>query len=284
MVKSDFSLAKDTMVMTIEDWEIRYISFIKIDNILRNTVVILGEIFQTFSSFQQEIKHLSREYPLYIVEFSRRDRPKPGFEDYTRPLRRWMDQLGLEKITPIGLNYSSMIGYYFASLYPQRTYKLVLGAMSLLADPSLHAHLKRNLAALEEGDWERFARQEKIPPDANDVQMVVEEKERLHYIQYAQRLLNLKGLPRSPSCDTLALVGEFDPVVTPDQYGRIGKIIRRGHFAIVEGIGHLTCHHKRRLIGRLCRRFLNGQPLNRMKDIVLWNRRKSVSVTTTPTK
>ncbi len=275
-MKTGFLQTKKKTVMMIEDWEVHYISFIKPNNAFKSPVVILGGIFQTLASFEYEIEQLSKEFPVYFIEFpgqgaNDQEASEFDFEDYAQLLKDWMDQLGLEKIIPIALSYSSTIGYHFASMYPKRTQKLIIGGITSSIRASVRSSLEESLDALIEGSWRKFVKGAEAQLIVNKDELDLGKLDQLRYIQHTQRLLSLKGLPKGPSCETLVLTGEFDYLTTPDECFRVAKMCGQSYFTVIKGISCFGSSEKRDVITRLYRRFLSGRPLNRMKDVELWN-------------
>ena len=275
--------------LNVGKWNIEFLPFVRPSNAHKSPIVILGGAFQKFSSFKYEVSQLVKDFPVFLVDLpgqgeSKQLAPELDFEDYAVLLRGWMDQLGIEKINLVSLSYGSATGYHFASLFPERCNKLVLGGSTPIIRASVRTLLEESLQTLEEGDMEKFASgvvlnlmnfSQKHWVENSDIiaramfrkikRLTDFEKEK--YIENTKRLLSLGGLPKGPMCDTLVITGEFDNFTTPYEGYLVSQKCYNSGLAVVKGTDHLAPYEKKDVVSRLYRRFFNSQPLKRMKDV-----------------
>lgn len=262
-----------------DGWNIQYLSFCLPKNEHKSPVVFLGGAFQTFFSFKKDVQVMMEEYPILLV-----DLPSQGsnaqlseqlsFEDYARLLRDFIDQLGFARITPIGLSYGSATAFYFASLYPERTHKLILGGTTPRVRDSYRALLEDTFTLLEQGEMNMFSQgavmnlinyskrhQTKIPERVikgfYKNMMGLTPNEKLRYRHNTERLLQLDGVQGRPECQTLVLTGEFDNFTTPHENYEMAKLIPQSTFLLIDDADHLANLEKRDVVIKAYMEFLS---------------------------
>lgn len=149
------SWAMRPRVAMIADSKIRYLPLTRPCNAYRTPLAILGNLSELSSVFQHEIELIAQDIPVYLVEYPPTGKlgESADFQVYAYFLKAWMDQLGIARITPLAIGENAMIGHYFACLYPERTYKLILGGMDFsLEGPPLHLSHGETLVLVGEFD------------------------------------------------------------------------------------------------------------------------------------
>ena len=269
------------LTIQVGDWTINYLGFTKPKNAHKNPIVILGGAFQKFYSFKKDVQTLMEEFPVYLVDLPGQGGNEQfaealGFEDYADLLLGWVERMGIDKITPIALSYGSAIGYYYASKYPDKTDKLILGGTTAKLRDSVRSLLEESLYALERGEMKdfsagvvlnllNFSKRDQIQGAEFLSKTLYRSMQKLSdtdkekYIHNTIRLLNLEKLPLGPSCETLVLAGEFDHFTTPAECFSVSKLCYNSTFGIVKNTDHLAPYEKKDLVNKIYKKFLNGE-------------------------
>lgn len=274
--------------------EVLYLCFSRPKTAHKKPVVILGGAFQNFESFRKDVEILSDVHPILLV-----DLPGQGsnsdladdlsFEDLADILCGLIDQMGIEKITPLAFSSGSAIGYYFASKYPERVDKLILGGMTPEVRESVRLILEESFIYLNEGRLEQFSagvvlnllnfyRRYEIK-GARSLQrslyknmLKLGAEDLCRYEINTRRLLDLRSLPEGPVCETLVLVGEYDNFTTPAECFEVAKSCQNSTFAIISNTDHLAPYENKNLVNKLYKKFLAGVPLNGTSGVKIFNR------------
>lgn len=285
----------------VEDkWSIEYLSFCLPENAHKPPVVFLGGAFQTFFSFKKDVQVMINDHPIYLI-----DLPSQGsnhqlseelsFEDYARLLKSFIDQMGVQKITPIGLSYGSATAFYFSSLYPERTESLILGGTTTRVRDSYRALLEDTFTLLDDGQMDVFSQgavmnlinyskrgQTKVPERVvkgfYKNMMGLSDNEKLRYKHNTQRLLNLDGVSGNPKCRTLVLTGEYDNFTTPHENYQMARGIEDSTFILIKGGDHLANLEKRDVVIASYQSFLSGQDLEEVEGIEVMTEEKMLKL------
>lgn len=263
---------------------VQYLSFSRPKTAHKNPVLILGGAFQKFKSFKKDVELLSDVHPVLLV-----DLPGQGgnddlgdnlsFEELADILSGFLDQVGVEKVTPIALSYGSAIGFHFASKYPNRTDKLILGGTTPEVRESVRLLLEESFTSLNEGKMERFSAgvvlnllnfyrrheikgAELLQKGLYKNMLKLEAADLVRYEINTRRLLDLHELPAGPTCETLVLVGEYDNFTTPAECFSVARLCENSTFGIINNTDHLAPYENKKLVNKLYKKFLAGIPIN----------------------
>lgn len=239
-----------------------YFAFPKADGTSATPIVILGGAFQKFVSFKKEVELLSKHFPVILV-----DLPGQGCNDalgaeldffgLARTLKEFLDNLDIEKVIPIALSYGSAIGASFASLYPHRVEKLILGGTTPKLRTSVRYLLEASLRAIEEGRNGDFAtgvilnlinyskrHETKLPSmlirGFHKSLLSLEGNDFIRYRANTERLLRLNGFDVLIDVPTLVLAGELDNFTTPSECQIIANMSSNSKLWIVKNADHLA--------------------------------------------
>jgi pimeloyl-ACP methyl ester carboxylesterase len=286
---------------TVEgQWIVEYLSFCKPENLAKPPIVFLGGAFQTFFSFKKDVQVMMEDHPIFLLDLpsqgsNRQLSPDLKFEDYARILKSFFDDLGIAKITPIGLSYGSATAFYFASMYPERTERLILGGTTPRVRDSYRALLEDTFELLESGDMEVFSQgavmnlinyskreitkiPERVVKGFYKNMMSLSENDKLRYRHNTQRLLNLDGVQGTPHCQTLVLTGEYDNFTTPHENFAMSRLIPSSQFVLIEEGDHLANLEKRDVLINLYSAFLKGDSLVAVEGIKVMDDDKMVAL------
>jgi pimeloyl-ACP methyl ester carboxylesterase len=277
-------------------WVVEYLSFCLPEHQGKPPVVFLGGAFQTFFSFKKDVQVMMEEHPIMLV-----DLPSQGsnsqlseslsFKDYARLLHEFTMDLGLNKINPIGLSYGSATAFYFASLYPERTHKLVLGGTTTRVRDSYRALLQDTFGLLDSGEMSIFSQgavmnlinyskrhitkiPERVIKGFYKNMMSLSSNDQLRYKHNTQRLLNLSGVEGNPQCPTLVLTGEYDNFTTPHENYEMSKLLVNSSFILIKEADHLANLEKRDVVIQSYLHFLREEDLSLVEGIDVMNEKK----------
>ncbi|GAB4010429.1 MAG: hypothetical protein Fur0010_03100 [Bdellovibrio sp.] len=273
MLRKWFESSKfdDVKSMPLKDGlKANYLAFPQNDGIPTTPIVILGGAFQKFVSFKKEVELLTKYFPVILV-----DLPGQGCNDVlgaeldffglAKTLKEFLDLLEIEKVIPIALSYGSAIGASFASTYPHRTEKLILGGTTPELRTSVRYLLEASLRAIEEGRNNDFAtgvilnlinyskrKVTKLPSmlirGFHKSLLSLEENDFIRYRANTERLLRLNGFNVHIPVPTLVLAGELDNFTTPSECQQIANMADEAKLWIVKNADHLAPFMKKEVM------------------------------------
>lgn len=288
------SFNRPPLSLEVKGRQVHYLSFSRPKTAHKIPIVIIGGAFQKFHSFKKDVEFLADVHPLYLVELPGQGGNDDlgedlGFEELADILCGFMDQIGIEKITPIALSYGSAIGYFFASKYPTRVDKLILGGTTPEVRESVRLLLGESIKSLNEGNLEQFSagvvlnllnfyRRHEIK-GADLLQkglyrnmLKLGTMDLVRYEVNTKRLLSLKELPEGPKCETLVLVGEYDNFTTPAESFAVARLCENSTFGIISNTDHLAPYQNKKLVNKLYKKFLAGIPINGTSGVKVYNK------------
>lgn len=259
-------------------------------------LIILGAGFEGISNFQYELEQISKDVPVYLVDLpglgtNLETAQDLSYAEYSSILKGFLDGQGIDKCSIAALSYASPVGYFFASLHSERVHKLVIGGITKKLRESVRVTLEQSMSllALEEND--KFAssvalnlmnfsqrhnieNSEDLKKNLYQSLMELNKEEKEKFKTLNARLMDTQDLPRSPQCPVLIVGGEFDNFMTPYECYEVASSCPDSTFVVVKGADHLISLEKKDVLTRLYRRFLADQPLNRMKDVEVFQRKE----------
>lgn len=273
----------------VNGWTVEYLSFVQPNTAHKSPIIILGGAFQKFYSFKKDVEMLMGDFPIYLVDLpgqggNQQLAPDLGFEDYADLLAGFCDKLGLDQVVPVALSYGSAIGFQFASKYPQRCEKLILGGTTprlrdsarMLLDESIHALHKNEMKDFSAGvvlNLMNFNQRHYIPGAEvlsrglyRNMQRIGEVDQH-RYLHNTNRLLALDNLPKSPECEVLVLAGEFDNFTTPYECWQVSQLCHNSQFGIIKNTDHLAPYERKELVNKVYRRFIKGESIKRVSGL-----------------
>lgn len=278
------SFNRPPLRVIVKGRQVQYLCFSRPKTAHKNPVVILGGAFQKFHSFRKDVEYLSDVHPVYLIDLPGQGANEDlgddlGFEELADTLCGFMDLIGIEKVTPIALSYSSAIGFFFASKYPARVDKLILGGTTTQVRESVRLLLEESFSSINEGKMERFSagvvlnllnyyRRHEIKGSEllqqNLYQNVLKlgAEDLCRYESNTRRLLDVNEFPEGPKCETLVLVGEYDNFTTPAESFEVAKLCDNSTFGIIKNTDHLAPYENKKLINKLYKKFLAGIPIH----------------------
>lgn len=285
----------------IDGWKIEYVAFGLQETMHLPPVVIIGGAFQNFNSYKYCVEQLLECGPIILV-----DLPSMGgnqqisnvetgesagileLPELSAMLGRWMDEVGLNKVSIMGMSLGSVIASHFADQRPEKIERLVLMGVMQKTRPSWRMLLEESLHLMREDRMEEFGQavilylinharldRTRMSPTAKRLffrQMAeFATTERLRYEINCNRLLRLQHVP-SPQCKTMVACGEFDSFTLPFENANFALQCKDMQFALIENADHVPQLQRRKETMNLFATFLQGNDIAQVEGVRVLNR------------
>lgn len=285
----------------IDGWKIEYVAFGLEETMHLPPVVIIGGAFQNFNSYKYCVEQLLECGPIILV-----DLPSMGgnqqitnvetgasagileLPELSAMLGRWMDEVGLNKVSIMGMSLGSVVASHFADQRPEKIARLVLMGVMQKTRPSWRMLLEESLHLMREDRMEEFGQavilylinharldQTRMSPTAKRLffrQMAdFATTERLRYEINCNRLLRLQHVP-SPQCKTMVACGEFDSFTLPFENANFALQCKDMQFAMIENADHVPQLQRRKETMNLFATFLQGKDIAEVEGVRVLNR------------
>lgn len=285
----------------IDGWKIEYVAFGLQETMHLPPVVIIGGAFQNFNSYKYCVEQLLECGPIILV-----DLPSMGgnqqisnvetgvsagvleLPELSGMLGRWMDEVGLQKVSIMGMSLGSVVASHFADQRPEKIERLVLMGVMQKTRPSWRMLLEESLHLMREDRMEEFGQavilylinharldQTRMSPTAKRLffrQMAeFATTERLRYEINCNRLLRLQHVP-SPQCKTMVACGEFDSFTLPFENANFALQCKDMQFAMIENADHVPQLQRRKETMNLFAAFLQGKDIAEVEGVRVLNR------------
>lgn len=285
----------------IDGWKIEYVAFGLEETMHLPPVVIIGGAFQNFNSYKYCVEQLLECGPIILV-----DLPSMGgnqqitnvetgasagileLPELSGMLGRWMDEVGLNKVSIMGMSLGSVVASHFADQRPEKIERLVLMGVMQKTRPSWRMLLEESLHLMREDRMEEFGQavilylinharldQTRMSPTAKRLffrQMAdFATTERLRYEINCNRLLRLQHVP-SPQCKTMVACGEFDSFTLPFENANFALQCKDMQFAMIENADHVPQLQRRKETMNLFATFLQGKDIAEVEGVRVLNR------------
>lgn len=275
-----------------DNLNVHYLAFSQQASTQNAPIIILSGAFQSFSSFEIEVKHLTETHPVIILEM-----PSQGsntqlvedfsLEDYAKLLHQFVQHNALTKVNLIGLSYGSAMALLYATLYPNYCERLLLSGITYFKRNDILPLLEDSLRLLHLKDMKAYASLalcNLINHNHLDKTGISKAYRRLLYrqinhlsddqrdmhIKNTQRLMEFGGFSTYPSCKTLVVAGEFDNFTQPDEQVVIAKHCPNASFAIIHNSDHLVQLEQAEAMTNLGRAFFNETSLDNVEGVSLF--------------
>lgn len=283
------SLKGDPLRHHVGKWRVDYVAFSLPENAHKVPLVVLGGAFQNFNSYKFCVERIQVDFPVILVDLpslGNNDQlaPELGMEDLADLLHEFVVQMGLTKVSLMGLSLGSVVASTFAYKHPQLTDKLIVAGIIPKPRKAWRMLLEESVRVLDEQRMQEFGQavvlylvnygklaETGITPTARRLfqrQMAsFSENEQARYRINANRLLEVEGILGYPKCETLVTTGEFDSFTLPHENGAFAAKCPNATFVLIEGADHLPQLEKRDESLELFSAFLRGVPLEEVAGV-----------------
>lgn len=195
------------------------------------------------------------------------DSPEPlSIEDHARDLASLCEDLGLDRVVPVGCAVGAMVATAFTGLHPSSCRALVLSNPGYRTTPEARAHLTRRAADVRAGGMAA------VIPAAIDSAFVdcpfddrreryLRSFARQDPIRYALQIEGMLDADTSPyaekiACPTLIVAGGRDGLLPPEHARQINAAVRHSDFVLVPEGAHFMPYQRPIEFAKLVSSFL----------------------------
>ena len=285
----------------IDGWKIEYMAIADPSTIHKTPIVIVGGAFQNFNSYKYCVEHLFEAGPIILI-----DVPSMGanqqirnvdtgesaavleLPDLSKMLGQWLDIIGIDKVSVMGMSLGSVIASSFASQRPELIDRIVLMGVMQKTRKSWRMLLEESLHLMREDRMEEFGQavilylvnhakldKTRMSPTAKRLffrqmaEFTTTERER--YEINCNRLLRLSDVPVA-QCKTLVAAGQYDSFTLPHENANFALQCDDMQFALIANADHVPQLQRRKETMSLFAAFLKGESIDELDGIITMNR------------
>ena len=285
----------------IDGWKIEYMAIADPSTIHKTPIVIVGGAFQNFNSYKYCVEHLFEAGPIILI-----DLPSMGanqqirnvdtgesaavleLPDLSKMLGQWLDIIGIDKVSVMGMSLGSVIASSFASQRPELIDRIVLMGVMQKTRKSWRMLLEESLHLMREDRMEEFGQavilylvnhakldKTRMSPTAKRLffrqmaEFTTTERER--YEINCNRLLRLSDVPVA-QCKTLVAAGQYDSFTLPHENANFALQCDDMQFALIAYADHVPQLQRRKETMSLFAAFLKGESIDELDGIITMNR------------
>ncbi len=281
----------------IDGWKIEYMAIADPKTIHKTPIVIVGGAFQNFNSYKYCVEQLFESGPVILIDLpsmganqqiTNRDTGVSAgtleLPDLSEMLGRWLDIVGIQKVSVMGMSLGSVIASCFAHHRPDLMDRMILMGVMQKTRKSWRMILEESLKLMQENRMEEFgqavilylvnhAKLEKtrMSPTAKKLffrQMAeFTRTERERYEINCNRLLRLTDVP-IPECKTLVAAGQYDSFTLPHENANFALQCPDMEFALIANADHVPQLQRRKETMSLFTSFLKGESIQNLDGII----------------
>lgn len=281
----------------IDGWKIEYMAIADPKTIHKTPIVIVGGAFQNFNSYKYCVEQLFESGPVILIDLpsmganqqiTNRDTGVSAgtleLPDLSEMLGRWLDIVGIQKVSVMGMSLGSVIASCFAHHRSDLMDRMILMGVMQKTRKSWRMILEESLKLMQENRMEEFgqavilylvnhAKLEKtrMSPTAKKLffrQMAeFTGTERERYEINCNRLLRLTDVP-IPECKTLVAAGQYDSFTLPHENANFALQCPDMEFALIANADHVPQLQRRKETMSLFTSFLKGESIQNLDGII----------------
>lgn len=281
----------------IDGWKIEYMAIADPKTIHNTPIVIVGGAFQNFNSYKYCVEQLFESGPVILI-----DLPSMGANQQitnrdtgvsagtlelpylSEMLGRWLDIVGIQKVSVMGMSLGSVIASCFAYHRPDLMDRMILMGVMQKTRKSWRMILEESLKLMQENRMEEFGQavilylvnhakldKTRMSPTAKKLffrQMAeFTGTERERYEINCNRLLRLTDVP-IPECKTLVAAGQYDSFTLPHENANFALQCPDMEFALIANADHVPQLQRRKETMSLFTSFLKGESIQNLDGII----------------
>ena len=281
----------------IDGWKIEYMAIADPKTIHNTPIVIVGGAFQNFNSYKYCVEQLFESGPVILIDLpsmganqqiTNRDTGVSAgtleLPDLSKMLGRWLDIVGLQKVSVMGMSLGSVIASCFAYHRPELMDRMILMGVMQKTRKSWRMILEESLKLMQENRMEEFGQavilylvnhakldKTRMSPTAKKLffrQMAeFTGTERERYEINCNRLLRLTDVP-IPACKTLVAAGQYDSFTLPHENANFALQCPDMEFALIANADHVPQLQRRKETMSLFTSFLKGESIQNLDGII----------------
>lgn len=281
----------------IDGWKIEYMAIADPQTIHKTPIVIVGGAFQNFNSYKYCVEQLFESGPVILIDLpsmganqqitNRNTGISAGtleLPDLSEMLGRWLDIVGIQKVSVMGMSLGSVVASCFAYHRPDLMDRMILMGVMQKTRKSWRMILEESLKLMQENRMEEFGQavilylvnhakldKMRMSPTAKKLffrQMAeFTGTERERYEINCNRLLRLTDVP-IPECKTLIAAGQYDSFTLPHENANFALQCPDMEFALIANADHVPQLQRRKETMSLFTSFLKGESIQNLDGII----------------
>ncbi|WP_215902923.1 alpha/beta fold hydrolase [Acinetobacter nosocomialis] len=291
----------------IDGWKIEYMAIADPKTIHKTPIVIVGGAFQNFNSYKYCVEQLFESGPVILIDLpsmganqqiTNRDTGISAgtleLPDLSEMLGRWLDIVGIQKVSVMGMSLGSVVASCFAYHRPDLMDRMILMGVMQKTRKSWRMILEESLKLMQENRMEEFGQavilylvnhakldKTRMSPTAKKLffrQMAeFTGTERERYDINCNRLLRLTDVP-IPQCKTLVAAGQYDSFTLPHENANFALQCPDMEFALIANADHVPQLQRRKETMSLFTSFLKGESIQNLDGIIPMTREQMQSM------
>ena len=291
----------------IDGWKIEYMAIADPKTIHKTPIVIVGGAFQNFNSYKYCVEQLFESGPVILIDLpsmganqqiTNRDTGISAgtleLPDLSEMLGRWLDIVGIQKVSVMGMSLGSVVASCFAYHRPDLMDRMILMGVMQKTRKSWRMILEESLKLMQENRMEEFGQavilylvnhakldKTRMSPTAKKLffrQMAdFTGTERERYDINCNRLLRLTNVP-IPECKTLVAAGQYDSFTLPHENANFALQCPDMEFALISNADHVPQLQRRKETMSLFTSFLKGESIQNLDGIIPMTREQMQSM------
>lgn len=291
----------------IDGWKIEYMAIADPKTIHKTPIVIVGGAFQNFNSYKYCVEQLFESGPVILIDLpsmganqqiTNRDTGISAgtleLPDLSEMLGRWLDIVGIQKVSVMGMSLGSVVASCFAYHRPDLMDRMILMGVMQKTRKSWRMILEESLKLMQENRMEEFGQavilylvnhakldKTRMSPTAKKLffrQMAeFTGTERERYDINCNRLLRLTDVP-IPECKTLVAAGQYDSFTLPHENANFALQCPDMEFALIANADHVPQLQRRKETMSLFTSFLKGESIQNLDGIIPMTREQMQSM------
>ncbi|MDD4853837.1 MAG: alpha/beta hydrolase [Acinetobacter towneri] len=281
----------------INGWKVEYMAIAQPETAHLTPIVIIGGAFQNFNSYKYCVEQLFRAGPIILI-----DMPSMGanqqmtnvetgesagtleLHDLGQMLGDWLDIVGLDKVSVMGMSLGSVVASCLADQRPELIDRMILMGVMQKTRKSWRMLLEESLHLMKEQRMDEFGQavilylvnhakmeQTRMSPTAKRLfyrqmaDFTATEQDR--YDVNCNRLLRLTDVP-IPQCKVLVACGQYDSFTLPHENANFALQCPNMEFAMIANADHVPQLQRRKETMNLFATFLSDESIQDLDGII----------------
>ena len=281
----------------INGWKVEYMAIAQPETAHLTPIVIVGGAFQNFNSYKYCVEQLFRAGPIILI-----DMPSMGanqqmtnvetgesagtleLHDLGQMLGDWLDIVGLDKVSVMGMSLGSVVASCLADQRPELIDRMILMGVMQKTRKSWRMLLEESLHLMKEQRMDEFGQavilylvnhakmeQTRMSPTAKRLfyrqmaDFTATEQDR--YDVNCNRLLRLTNVP-IPQCKVLVACGQYDSFTLPHENANFALQCPNMEFAMIANADHVPQLQRRKETMNLFATFLSDESIQDLDGII----------------
>lgn len=256
--------------------DLQYFYYSKPSLAYKSPLVILKDTMFDLEVMETLLTSLKDSFPIFFVTLPINVNNEQS--DSSKLLKGFCDKVGIEKINLLGISYSGVTAYNFASKYPDYVKKLIVHGVSSNLKESTKRIITENINYLKNDQFEKFAasfsmnimnftrseminKGHKIHKEFYNKYRNIGQTQKELILNHFENILNNNKLEGRPICQTLVLAGQYDHFTTPYENFLVSKKCLNSQFGILKRVDHFASIEKSKMIVGIYNAFFSNESI-----------------------